>query len=211
MMRDEYYKALRKSQDELQHDSLGEERRNHRYIDRKIVNGKIQYIYPEDKLSFDKHKTRDDSHLERDKRKSKDTSSKRKSKNIKSSVDKKKEKKSKKLEKIADDVILGKYGNGEERKKELGDNYDKVQRLVNEKLLGKEAADRIAAKREKETDKKKVKVKVSEAVKSKKVNHGKRAAAVCRKKKVHKINEPLVLIGVERLESIFDISKNNMR
>lgn len=30
------------------------------------------------------------------------------------------------------DVLLGKYGNGEERKRKLGNDYDKVQKLVNE-------------------------------------------------------------------------------
>lgn len=37
-------------------------------------------------------------------------------------------------DKLADDVIYGKYGNGEERKKKLGRVYDEVQKRVNKKL-----------------------------------------------------------------------------
>ena len=39
---------------------------------------------------------------------------------------------SKDVEKLAREVIQGKYGNGEERKKLLGDNYEKIQKKVNE-------------------------------------------------------------------------------
>lgn len=35
---------------------------------------------------------------------------------------------------LAEEVIAGKYGNGEERKKALGDRYDEVQTLVNQML-----------------------------------------------------------------------------
>lgn len=38
------------------------------------------------------------------------------------------------LNKIADDVILGKYGNGDTRKRLLGSNYREVQKIVNKKL-----------------------------------------------------------------------------
>ena len=42
------------------------------------------------------------------------------------------------ISQLADEVIAGKYGNGAERKKALGDKYDKVQMCVNEKLgIGK--------------------------------------------------------------------------
>lgn len=33
---------------------------------------------------------------------------------------------------LAADVMLGKYGNGDERKKKLGDRYDEIQALINE-------------------------------------------------------------------------------
>lgn len=41
---------------------------------------------------------------------------------------------------LADAVIRGDYGNGEERKRRLGSNYAAVQRRVNEKLAGKKPA-----------------------------------------------------------------------
>ena len=40
-------------------------------------------------------------------------------------------------DKAADDVIKGKYGNGADRKKALGDRYEAVQKKVNEKLKDK--------------------------------------------------------------------------
>lgn len=47
------------------------------------------------------------------------------------------------LDKIAKDVIQGKYGSGAVRKKKLGANYDKVQTRVNELLLA-EKIERLA-------------------------------------------------------------------
>lgn len=41
------------------------------------------------------------------------------------------------VEALAKDVIAGKYGNGDERKKKLGANYDVVQKRVNEILASK--------------------------------------------------------------------------
>ena len=40
------------------------------------------------------------------------------------------------LASLADDVIAGKYGTGDERKAALGDNYEAVQDIVNKKLKG---------------------------------------------------------------------------
>ena len=45
----------------------------------------------------------------------------------------------KKFESIAQDVIRGKYGNGEDRKKAMkkaGYSYDTIQNIVNNKLIG---------------------------------------------------------------------------
>lgn len=42
---------------------------------------------------------------------------------------------------LAKDVIAGKYGNGEERKKKLGSKYEAVQQKVNEILGGKPSVD----------------------------------------------------------------------
>ncbi len=44
---------------------------------------------------------------------------------------------SKTTEQLADEVIAGKHGSGDDRKKSLGSQYDAVQKRVNEKLLGK--------------------------------------------------------------------------
>lgn len=41
------------------------------------------------------------------------------------------------VEAVAKDVIRGKYGNGEDRKKALGENYTEVQKLVNQLLKKK--------------------------------------------------------------------------
>lgn len=44
------------------------------------------------------------------------------------------------IDALADAVIRGDYGNGDERKRRLGANYAAVQRRVNEKLAGKKPA-----------------------------------------------------------------------
>lgn len=56
--------------------------------------------------------------------------------NVQNSVDK--------IEDIARDVIKGKYGNGEERKKKLGNLYNEVQKRVNEILGEKPNIDVLA-------------------------------------------------------------------
>ena len=53
-------------------------------------------------------------------------------------------------EELADDVISGKYGNGEERKKLLGDRYEAVQKIVNERLKPKQTTD-VAPAQSKDT------------------------------------------------------------
>ena len=45
----------------------------------------------------------------------------------------------KEIKEAAQDVIKGKYGNGSERKKELGDNYEEIQSKVND-ILGVDKA-----------------------------------------------------------------------
>lgn len=42
------------------------------------------------------------------------------------------------IEKMAKDVLAGKYGNGEDRKAKLGDQYDAVQLMINSMLLGRD-------------------------------------------------------------------------
>ena len=59
----------------------------------------------------------------------------------KTSKDDKKKSSTSELDKIAQDVIRGKYGNGAERKKKLGKEYDKVQKRVNRMLSSKKIKD----------------------------------------------------------------------
>lgn len=59
----------------------------------------------------------------------------------KASKDDKKKSSTGELDKIAQDVIRGKYGNGAERKKKLGKEYDKVQKRVNRMLSSKKIKD----------------------------------------------------------------------
>ncbi|MDO5722416.1 MAG: N-acetylmuramoyl-L-alanine amidase [Actinomycetaceae bacterium] len=48
------------------------------------------------------------------------------------------------IDALADAVIRGEYGNGDERRRRLGNLYDQVQRRVNEKLAGKKPAPKPA-------------------------------------------------------------------
>ncbi|MDU1353073.1 MAG: N-acetylmuramoyl-L-alanine amidase [Actinomyces sp.] len=48
------------------------------------------------------------------------------------------------IDAMADAVIRGNYGNGEERKRRLGSNYAAVQKRVNEKLAGKKPSPKPA-------------------------------------------------------------------
>jgi N-acetylmuramoyl-L-alanine amidase len=52
----------------------------------------------------------------------------------------------KSIDELAQEVIDGKHGNGDERKKSLGDRYSEVQKRVNELLAGKKDAPKSKAK-----------------------------------------------------------------
>ncbi len=54
--------------------------------------------------------------------------------------------KNKSIDQLADEVIAGKHGSGADRKKSLGSQYDAVQKLVNEKLLGTKSKPKPAEK-----------------------------------------------------------------
>ncbi|GIN71234.1 hypothetical protein J14TS2_17090 [Bacillus sp. J14TS2] len=54
--------------------------------------------------------------------------------------------KTKSIEQLVDEVIAGKHGSGAERKKSLGNQYDAVQKRVNEKLLGTKSKPKPAEK-----------------------------------------------------------------
>ena len=62
------------------------------------------------------------------------------SKPVKPSTNNPKPAPSKSIEQLADEVIAGKHGTGEARKKALGSNYQAVQNLVNKKLGAKPAS-----------------------------------------------------------------------
>lgn len=125
----------------LMHSAKGSTWKKHKYI--KIMNG--LYFYPDDYIGG--------RHLNSDKKSSKKSNKKEDKKNDKSSKskngsskdgkDEKTKLSDKKIEKLANDVIYGKYGVGQERMNKLGKKYDAVQYRVNQKLLGKERAKAI--------------------------------------------------------------------
>lgn len=121
---------------ELMHSAKGSTWEKHKYI--KIING--LYFYPDEYVGG--------RHISDAKK----ITEKNKSKKAKDSSDKKGSEKEDdkesggKLDKYANAVISGKYGNGEDRKKKLGKNYDRIQNRVNQILLGKESAAKIAKK-----------------------------------------------------------------
>lgn len=55
----------------------------------------------------------------------------------------------KRLDKLANAVISGKYGNGQDRMKKLGKKYDKVQHRVNQILLGEAGAKKVLQRKKK--------------------------------------------------------------
>lgn len=127
----------------ISHSAKGSTWKKHKYI--KIANG--LYFYPDDyiggrhignkkKSSNKKETSKNDK-----KKESKGKASSSKSKTEKD--DKKKGLSSKKIEKLAQDVIRGNYGNGQERIDKLGKKYNKVQYRVNQILLGNAGATRI--------------------------------------------------------------------
>lgn len=77
---------------------------------------------------------------------------------------------SKKIDKLAQKVISGKYGNGQERMDKLGKKYAKVQNRVNQILLGDAAAKRIY-------DRKKAASKASSSSSSKKTSTKKKSSS----------------------------------
>lgn len=122
----------------IQHSALNSEWKKHKYVTKE--DGK--YYYPDGTKGA---RTMFTLRKKRAKTKSGDKE--------KNSV--KGRKSSSKVNKLANAAISGKYGNGEVRKKKLGKRYDKVQNRINQILLGKKAAKRIAdSKKEKETGKK---------------------------------------------------------
>lgn len=121
----------------LLHSAKGSTWEKHKYI--KIING--LYFYPDEYVGG-RHIS--DAKKITEKNKSKNT--KTAANKDKKASDKDDEKSGSKIDKYADAVISGKYGNGDDRKKKLGKYYDRIQNRVNQKLLGKEKAASIAKK-----------------------------------------------------------------
>lgn len=125
------------------HSAKGSSWKKHKYI--KIVNG--LYFYPDDYVggrhvgSSKKSSKKKEESKGNKKKDSKGKTSTSKSKDEKD--DKKKGLTSKKIEKLAQDVIRGNYGVGQDRINKLGKKYDKVQYRVNQILLGNAGATRI--------------------------------------------------------------------
>lgn len=130
----------------IEHSAKGSTWKKHKYI--KIANG--LYFYPDDyvggrhignkkKTSNKKEETKTNKKKTTKEKTSKAATSKSKDKED----NKKKGLTSKKVEKLAQDVIRGNYGVGQERIDKLGKKYNKVQYRVNQILLGNAGATRI--------------------------------------------------------------------
>lgn len=128
----------------ISHSAKGSTWEKHKYV--KVLNG--VYYYPN---TYEKGR-KIESLLKKSKlvgtgqltdaRKDKKSTSKEKDGS--SSNSDKKKKNRKKINRLAKAVISGKYGVGQERMDKLGKKYAKVQNRVNQMLLGKAAAKRIA-------------------------------------------------------------------
>lgn len=139
----------------LVHSAKGSEWEKHKYVAK--FDG--VYFYPN---GYDKGRTLNS--LKKFKRKAKsaklnDSIAKSKERSAKltdtkdstkKKTDSKKEAKTKKkINKIAKQVIAGKYGVGSERMSKLGKKYDRVQNRVNTILLGKAGAKKVLEKKQK--------------------------------------------------------------
>lgn len=120
----------------LVHSAKGSSWKKHKYI--KLMNG--LYFYPDDYIGGRHISSAKDTAKKKNK---KDDKSKSGSSSDKDKKDGKSKLSDKKIEKLANDVIYGKYGVGQERMKKLGKKYDAVQYRVNQKLLGKDRAKAI--------------------------------------------------------------------
>lgn len=124
----------------IAHSAKGSTWKKHKYI--KIMNG--LYFYPDDYVGG-RHIS---STKKTTSKKSSDKSSEKKDTKKSSSSEKDKDEKkkgisSKRVEKLANKVIRGDYGVGQDRMNKLGKKYYKVQNRVNQILLGDAGAKRV--------------------------------------------------------------------
>jgi hypothetical protein len=136
--------------DALMHSrAKGSANKNHKYV--AAVKGPVGTMYFYDMNAYNAYlKSHGKSTAGADKSEAKDSnkkSSNAKSKsNSKLSDKKASTKKLRRGKKLANKVMAGRYGTGSQRKKALGKNYEYVQNIVNQRMLGKKRAAAIAKK-----------------------------------------------------------------
>lgn len=118
----------------IAHSTKGSIWKKHKYI--KIMNG--LYFYPDDYIGG-----RHIGDAKKTTAKKKDSKEKGSSSSGKDKDEKKKGMSSKRVEKLAQKVIRGEYGVGQDRMNKLGKKYYKVQNRVNRILLGDAGAKRV--------------------------------------------------------------------
>lgn len=129
-----YYYGIvyKKQKDELKH---------YKYIKRVKVGDKYRYYYDESKGGSSENKTAENST--------------EKTKTIQETQESKESSDGFDLDEMANKIIRGEFGNGEERKKLLGESYADVQKRVNQILLGENKTKEILdGKTKEETTKK---------------------------------------------------------
>lgn len=112
----------------ISHSAKGSTWEKHKYI--KRIDG--TYYYPEN--------YEDGRHLS-------DKEKKNETKSSGSDLSKKD------VENLANEVISGKYGNGQQRKDLLGENYAEIQKRVNELMLGSTGSIKVSKKSKKDIKK----------------------------------------------------------
>lgn len=152
----EYYKGTTY----IAHSAKGSSWKKHKYV--KVIDG--VYYYP---VGYTKGRTVKDmvnnqkktlDSKEKLSQTLRESEMKANKKEMKKEISGEKKKLGKKrIEKLANKVIAGKYGVGQDRMDKLGKKYNKVQNRVNQILLGDAAAKRIAT-RKKETAKSSTKI-----------------------------------------------------
>lgn len=122
----------------VSHSTKGSTWKKHKYI--KIMNG--LYFYPDDYIGG-RHLSSVKKASSNKNAKKKDSKGSGSSSSEKEKDGKKKGISSKRVEKLAQKVIRGDYGVGQDRMNKLGKKYYKVQNRVNQILLGDSGAKRV--------------------------------------------------------------------
>lgn len=129
---------------ELAHSAKGSSWKKHKYV--KVIDG--VYYYPIGYTKGRTVETLDSKERLSNTLKEKEMKENRKvAKNEMKGVEGKKKLGKKRVNKLANKVIAGKYGVGQDRMDKLGKKYNRVQNRVNQILLGKAAAKKIAERK----------------------------------------------------------------